>query len=121
MGQEECKDQPVADAICGAPVDSSAAACPKRRTGAGPRWFLLRAGLVALLFAGAHVCGWRAHTSVLSGTAAAEVMPALCGVLYIALYAAFVIVAPTFAIAALLLKVADAVSVARRRDPSPGP
>ena len=114
MGPDESQSESVEGATGDAPVDS-AAARRQRRAGAGPRWFLIRAALLAILFAAAHVCGWRAYTSVLSGTASPDVVPALCGVLYIALYAGCVIVVPMFVIAALLLKAADVNSALRRR------
>jgi len=72
-----------------------------------PKGFLVRAAILAVVFAVCHFVGWREHTSFLSGTAAsasgAVHASAVLGVIYIVAYFGFVLVAPIFLLAAAIL------------------
>jgi len=75
-----------------------------------PRGLVVRAAVVALLFAVAHAAGLRAYTSILSGTSPtgnpADVGAALLGCVYVFLYFAFVLAVPIALIAAGLMALA---------------
>jgi len=79
-----------------------------------PRGLLLRAVVLVLLFAVAHLAGLREHTGVFSGGAVGA-LPAALGATYAVLYLAAVVVAPVLVLAALLLL--GFVLLARRRAP----
>jgi hypothetical protein len=72
-----------------------------------PKGFVLRAAILAVVFATCHFVGWREHTSFLSGTAASASdalhASAILGVIYIAVYFGFVLVAPILLLAAAIL------------------
>jgi hypothetical protein len=85
----------------------------KRAPLLSPRGLLLRAAIVALVFAVAHAAGLRAYTSILSGTSPtgnpADGGAALLGCVYVFLYFAFVIAVPIALIAAGLMALAERV------------
>jgi len=72
-----------------------------------PKDFVKRAVLLAALFALAHFCGLREFASVLNGTTGAAGMSwersAFLGCLYIIVYLAFILLAPTLLLAAGIL------------------
>ena|SRR5579862_7618916 len=84
---------------------------PKREARTGEffsaKYFLLRAFALVVLFALAHLAGFREYTTFLSGTVAnPDVgfrLSAFYGMTYIALYLGSVVVAPILVIAAGLL------------------
>ena len=75
--------------------------------GLTPGGFLVRAALVAVFFAACHFAGWREHTTFLSGTPASAGGSAntsvVLGVVYMAGYFGFVLLAPILVLAAGLL------------------
>lgn len=83
-----------------------------------PRWLLLHAALIVLVFGVCHVSGLREHTTFLSGTVTAtdgnREMFALLGVFYLSAYFALVLVAPGFVIAAILISVMNRLGHATR-------
>jgi hypothetical protein len=72
-----------------------------------PPGLLLRAALIAAVFAIVHFAGWREHTTFLSGTPAATTgnayQTALLGTIYIATYLSFVLLCPILILASGLL------------------
>jgi hypothetical protein len=72
-----------------------------------PKDFVRHAVLIVIVFAVAHLCGLREHTSFLNGTGGATGMDyqtsAMLGVAYVLLYLACVLLVPTMLLAALLL------------------
>jgi membrane protein implicated in regulation of membrane protease activity len=72
-----------------------------------PRGFLLRALLIAAVFLAVHLAGLRDYTSVLNGTvgpgSAGWKLSAFLGLAYLAIYMAFVILAPVLILAAAIL------------------
>jgi len=82
----------------------------KRAPLLSPRGLVLRAAIVALVFALAHAAGLRAYTSILSGTSptgnAADGWAALLGCIYVLLYFAFILAVPIALIAAALMALA---------------
>jgi hypothetical protein len=74
-----------------------------------PKDFVRHAGLVVVLFAIAHACGLREHTSVLNGTRGSGGLDfetsAYLGAIYLLLYLACVLLAPTMLLAAALLAI----------------
>jgi len=87
----------------------------KKRTWLGRLWnaglspggLLVRAALITMFFAACHFAGWREHTTFLSGTPASGggsvITSALLGVVYMAGYFGFVLLAPILVLAAGLL------------------
>lgn len=78
------------------------------RLGAHPaakiaRRLVVWAVLLALTFALVHALGFRAYTSILSGTGSCNDRETLCGLAYLTLYAVFVILVPVLLLAAGLL------------------
>jgi len=75
--------------------------------GLTPTGLLVRAALIGVFFAACHLAGWREHTTFLSGTAASAGgsvnTSALLGVIYMAGYFGFVLLAPILTLAAGLL------------------
>ena len=71
-----------------------------------PRALLIRAIVLAGLFAAAHLAGWREYTSVLCGTnpgaGDAPSVAAWLGVVYLVCYGLAVVAAPVLAIGATL-------------------
>jgi hypothetical protein len=67
------------------------------------RRLLCAAGVLAVFFGIVHVAGWAAHTSVLAGVSSSGVSRDACGLIYVALFAAFYIVVPILVIAAGLM------------------
>ena len=65
--------------------------------------FLKRAVLYSLAFGLAHLLGFRAYTSLLSGTASFGVLQCMFGTVYLVLYLGFVLLAPVLLIASGLL------------------
>ena len=76
------------------------------------RGFLKRAILWSLVFGLAHVLGFRAYASLLSGTASFGICQRLFGTTYLVLYVGFVILVPVLLIASGLL---TAVALASSR------
>ena len=72
-----------------------------------PGGLLVRAALIGVFFAACHLAGWREHTTFLSGTPASAGgsvnTSALLGVVYMAGYFGFVLLAPILGLAAGLL------------------
>lgn len=72
-----------------------------------PKWFLGRAMLIALFYLVCHGAGLRENATFVSGTSSSAATSlnssALLGVTYLAGYFGFVLVAPIFVIAAILL------------------
>ena len=68
-------------------------------------WFLVGALICILAFGLVHLLGFRANTSFLSGTGSIKEEEITNGIIYIIMYAGFVILAPVLLIAAGLLKV----------------
>ncbi len=72
-----------------------------------PKDFVLRALLISLAFGIVHLLGFRQFTSVLNGTTGSMTMSwqaaAVRGVIYVILYLAFILLVPTFLIAAGIL------------------
>ncbi len=77
---------------------------PDCRLGPVIRELLLRVVLWSLLFGVVHMLGFRAYTSLLSGTADFGLLQRLFGAVYLVLYAVFVLLVPVLIIAAGLLK-----------------
>lgn len=80
-------------------------------SGVSPRGFLLRAGLIALLFLLLHAGGLRGCTTFLSGTLPApgirgEIL-ALLGICYAVAWFAFVLASPVLVLAAGLFALLD--------------
>lgn len=79
--------------------------------GLNPTGLLVRAALVVVFFAVCHVAGWREHTTFLSGTSASADgganTSAVLGVIYMAGYFGFVLLAPILVIAGGILFVFD--------------
>jgi hypothetical protein len=77
------------------------------------RGLILRAAIVALAFALAHVLGLRSYTSILSGTSPtgdpSDAWAVLLGFSYVVLYFAFVLAVPIALIAAALMAVGERV------------
>ncbi len=75
--------------------------------GFDPAGLLVRAALVAAFFAVCHLAGWREHTTFLSGTPASADgganTSAVLGVIYMAGYFGFVLLAPILVIAGGIL------------------
>jgi len=73
-----------------------------------PMWFLGRALLITIFYFLCHAAGWREQTTFLSGTSAGAGTSlnssAVLGMTYLVAYFGFVLVAPIFLIAALLMK-----------------
>lgn len=102
---------------------------PEKRNWLGRLWnagltpggFLVRAALIALFFAACHAAGWREHTTFLSGTAASAGGSAntsiILGVIYMAGYFGFVLLAPILTLAAGFLFAFE--RLASRRDDKP--
>src|SRR5262245_11860479 len=76
-----------------------------------PRGLLFRATLIGLFFLIVHVLGFKQHTTFLTGTpvdgATSLNQTILFGVVYLAAYFSFVIVAPILILAAGILSVLD--------------
>ena len=91
------------------------------KAGFTPGGLLVRAALIAVFFAACHFAGWREHTTFLSGTAASAGgsvnTSALLGVVYMAGYFGFVLLAPILTLAAGLLFALE--RLAARRDDKP--
>lgn len=72
-----------------------------------PQGLLLRALLLAIFFGAVHVAGWREHTTFLSGTSASTDTSAntsvILGLVYMAAYFGFVLLAPILILAAGIL------------------
>ncbi len=68
------------------------------------RAFLLRAVLWCAAFGVAHLLGFRAYTSVLSGTSSQGIVQHTLGAAYIVLYVGLVCLVPVLLIGAALLK-----------------
>ena len=72
-----------------------------------PSGLILRAALIAAAFLVCHVLGWRQYTTIASGTAPAafggQSVGAALGILYIASYFGFVLLAPVLVLAAGLV------------------
>ena len=79
-----------------------------------PMWFLGRALLITIFYFLCHAAGWREQTTFLSGTSAGAGTSlnssAVLGMTYLVAYFGFVLVAPIFLIAALLMKLRMALS-----------
>ncbi len=75
-----------------------------------PRGFFDRAVMLLLLFAVCHLAGLREYTCIISGTSPtgdpADTAASMLGIAYFATYSLALLVAPIFAIAAVLLKLA---------------
>ena len=69
------------------------------------RWFIIGALLCILAFSLVHLLGFREYTSFLSGTGSLKEEDIVNGMVYIVMYAGFVIAAPVLLIAACLLKI----------------
>ncbi|MCW5211820.1 hypothetical protein VU04_02795 [Desulfobulbus sp. TB] len=67
--------------------------------------FTAYAILFILLFAGAHLLGFREYTGILSGTASLDQYHQYYGVLYILLYVNFVVIVPVLLIASVLTEI----------------
>jgi hypothetical protein len=97
---------------------------PGRLWNAGltPGGLLVRAALIAVFFVACHLAGWREHTTFLSGTPASTGgsvnTSAVLGVVYMAGYFGFVLLAPIFALAAGLLFAFERLASRRRGKPS---
>ena len=76
-----------------------------------PGGFLLRAGLILLLYFVAHMAGFRDYVSVLSGTAPQGVLgqtvSSYLGIVYLLLYVAAVGIVPVLIVAALVFAVLE--------------
>ena len=74
--------------------------------GFSPQGFVVRALILAVLFALCQALGWREHTTFLSGTAASAGTDAntsaVLGLVYMAAYFGFVLLAPILLIAAAI-------------------
>jgi hypothetical protein len=74
-----------------------------------PKDFLCRAFVICLAYLGAHLAGLREYTSILNGTAgslaAGRELSDFLGVLFIIVYLAFIILAPSLVLAAAILAV----------------
>ncbi len=72
-----------------------------------PKDLLCRAFVICLAYLGVHLAGLREYTSILNGTvgslAAGRELSDFLGVLYIVVYLAFVILAPSLVLAAAIL------------------
>jgi hypothetical protein len=68
-----------------------------------PRGLVLRAALIALVYAVLHLAGGRSCAAFLSGTPVGGWAATLLGCAYVVFHFAFVIVAPILAIAAALM------------------
>ena len=68
------------------------------------RGFFIRAVLWSLAFGVVHLLGFRAYTSMLSGTGSVAILQRLAGAAYLLLYAGFVFLVPVLLIAAGLVK-----------------
>lgn len=67
--------------------------------------FRVYAILLALLFFGVHLLGFREYTGILSGTASLDQYNQYYGVLYILLYVNFVVTVPILLIASVLTEI----------------
>lgn len=67
--------------------------------------FTAYAILFILLFAGAHLLGFREYTGILSGTASLDQYHQYYGVLYILLYVNFAVTVPILLIAGVLTEI----------------
>ena len=87
------------------------------------RAFAVRALVYALLFAGMHLAGWRAYTSVLCGSLEADAVfrwpAALLGLLYVLGYLAATVLVPILLLAAGLLYAREQAVRLTRRPPRP--
>lgn len=72
-----------------------------------PRGFVARALLLAVIFAGCELAGWREHTTFISGTATSTSTglntSATLGLIYLLAYFGFVLAAPILLLAAAIL------------------
>lgn len=72
-----------------------------------PHGFVVRALLLAVIYAGCELCGWREHTTFISGTAssvdAGFGTSAVYGLIYMLAYFGFVLAAPILILAAAIL------------------
>ena len=64
--------------------------------------FAAYAVLLSLLFAGAHLLGFREHVGILSGTSSLTAQDQYFGAMYLLLYAGFVVFVPIFLLATAL-------------------
>lgn len=67
--------------------------------------FKVYAFLLALLFFGVHLLGFREYTGILSGTASLDQYHQYYGVLYILLYVNFVVTVPILLISSILTEI----------------
>ena len=71
-----------------------------------PLGFAVAAVILAAAFGVVHVLGWRANTTILSGTSptgdVTDVGPIVAGLLYVLLYFIFVVLVPILAMAAIV-------------------
>ena len=67
--------------------------------------FTAYAILLTLLFAGAHLLGFREYTGILSGTASLDQYHQYYGVLYILLYVNFAVTVPILLLAGVLTEI----------------
>lgn len=84
-----------------------------------PRGLLLRAALIAAVYAVLHLCGLRHDASFLSGTPVGGTLATLGGLTYVLFYFAAVVLAPILVIAAGVLRLfsgAPAKESAEARD-----
>jgi hypothetical protein len=81
---------------------------------------VLRALLIAAAYWAAHLLGWRNHTAFLSGTTSDTALSLTTvtrmGVIYMALYFAWLLLAPILAIAAVILGLLS-ILIDRRGNP----
>ena len=84
-----------------------------------PKWFLSRAILITLFYVVCHLAGLRENATFLSGTSTSAATSldwsAILGVTYMAAYFGFVLAAPIFVIAAILLQGQQWVLLSRRQ------
>jgi hypothetical protein len=69
-----------------------------------PRGLLLRAALIAAVYAVLHLCGLRQDAAFLSGTPVGGTLATLGGITYVLFYFAAVVLAPILVIAAGVLR-----------------
>ena len=85
-----------------------------------PTGLVVRALLIVIVFAICHAAGLREHTTFLSGTPAAAEgstdRSVFLGMIYIAVYLAFVLITPILALAAVFLGLWQNCAKARRSD-----
>lgn len=106
MGPSTRKNEPIIDAegVLSPKTTNQETTCSDRRLGPAIRGLLVRAVLWSLAFGVAHLLGFRAFTSFLSGTADFGILQRLFGAAYLVLYAAFVLLVPILIIAAGLMR-----------------